>query len=67
MKEEKKIKRRGFLKLSGLVAGGLAVFGGFKLFKDDLFNQTVLPSKVLSQSAARGEVNVQPQIGRAHV
>lgn len=59
--KEKRIKRRGFLKLSGLVAGGLAVFGGFKLFKDDLFNQTVSPSKALSQSAARGDIHVQPQ------
>ncbi len=59
--KEKKLKRRGFLKLSGMVAGGIAVFGGFKLFKDDLFHQKDSPSKVLSQSAARGDINVQPQ------
>jgi uncharacterized protein (DUF362 family) len=43
------------------VAGGLAAFGGFKLFKDDLFNQKVSPSKALSQSATRGDINVQLQ------
>lgn len=59
--KEKKIKRRGFLKLSGLAAGGLAVLGGFNLFKDDLFNQKVSPSKILSESAARGDIIVQPQ------
>ena len=54
----KEIKRRRFLKLSGLVAGGLAVFGSFKLLKDDIFNQKSSPSKELSQSAARGDINV---------
>jgi len=57
----KNIKRRGFLKLSGLAAGGLAVFGGFKLFKDDIFNTKVFPSKALSQSVTRGNINVQRQ------
>ena len=59
--KEKRIERRGFLKLSGLLAGGLAVLGGFNLFKDDIFNQTDFPSKTLSESAARGDIIVQPQ------
>ena len=59
--KEKRIQRRGFLKLSGLAAGGLAFFGGFKLLEDDILKQTVSPSKELSQSAARGDIIVQPQ------
>ncbi|MFC1579422.1 DUF362 domain-containing protein [Thermodesulfobacteriota bacterium] len=56
--KEKKLKRRRFLKLSGLVAGGIALFGIFKLIKDDIFGQKDSPSKDLSQSISRGESNI---------
>jgi len=59
--KEKNIKRRKFLKLSGLAAGGLAVWGGFKLFKNDIFKQKISPSKVLSQSVANGDIKVKPK------
>ena len=59
--KENKTKRRRFLELSGLAAGGLAILGGFKLFKDDIFNQKIAPSKVLSQSVANGDIKIQPQ------
>jgi uncharacterized protein (DUF362 family) len=65
--KEKKIQRRGFLKLSGLLAAGIAGFGGFKLFKDDLFKQTISPSTALSKSAARGDIVVQPRKTRVSV
>jgi uncharacterized protein (DUF362 family) len=54
-------KRRRFLKFLGLIAGGFTVFGGFKLFKDDIFKQKISPSKALSQSIANGVIRVQSQ------
>jgi uncharacterized protein (DUF362 family) len=56
--KEKKLKRRRFLKLSGLAAGGLAIFGGFKLIKDDIFVQKVSPSKALSQATSKSEIKI---------
>lgn len=55
------MKRRRFLEFSGLAAGGLAIWGGFKLFKDDILSQKISPSKVLSQSVANGDIKIQPQ------
>ncbi len=56
--KEKRLKRRKFLGLSGLVAGGLALFGGFKLVKDDIFTQKDSPSKALSQWVSDGGIKI---------
>jgi len=56
--KEKKLNRRKFFALSGLVAGGLAFFGPFKLIKDDIFVQKDSPSKSLSQSISKGEIKI---------
>lgn len=56
--KEKKLNRRKFFALSGLVAGGLAFFCLFKLIKDDIFVQKDSPSKALSQSISKGEIKI---------
>jgi uncharacterized protein (DUF362 family) len=56
--KEKKLNRRNFFKLSGLVAGVLAIFGLFKLTKDDIFAQKDSPSKDLSQSISKGAIKI---------
>jgi len=56
-----KMKRRRFLTLSGLVAGGFTVMGGFKLFKDDIFKQKLSPSRALSQAISSNGIKVDSQ------
>ncbi len=56
--KEKKLNRRSFFKLSGLVAGVFAIFGFFKLTKDDIFAQKNSPSKALSQSISNGTIKI---------
>ena len=56
--KEKKLNRRSFFKLSGLVAGVFAIFGFFKLTKDDIFAQKNSPSKALSQSISKGTIKI---------
>lgn len=56
--KEKKLNRRKFLTLSGLVAGGLAVFGFFKLIKNYIFAQKDSPANTLSQSISKGEIKI---------
>ena len=56
--KEKKINRRKFFELSGLVAGGFALLGFFKIIKDDIFIQNDFSSKFLSQAISKGEIKI---------
>ncbi len=65
--KEKKLNRRNFFKLSGLVAGVFAIFGFFKLTKDDIFAQKDSPSKALSRSISKGTIKVDKKSSNVYL
>ncbi|MCP4136476.1 MAG: DUF362 domain-containing protein [bacterium] len=64
--EQKKINRKKFLKLSGIVTGALALSGFFRLIKDDIFALNNSPSNTSKRTGDKTPVYISAALGESN-